>query len=177
MDILILPIVLCLSALAPLQGITAVDFPLHLLLSSTISAEILIPLKPYHKPSNRIITSFLAWKISDKQPGDPYIWYSGYLNLESYDVKQFRFNLRLRDPCQKHCGYVAFDEITLQCEAEEDTLLPLETCEKRLTALPGCGIDVLQPLYEGKPTERLAKFPSLNERRCRIDILFSFHIL
>jgi len=93
---------------------------------------------------------YQAWKISDKQPGDPYIWYSGYLNLESYDVKQFRFNLRLRAPCQKHCGYVAFDEITLQCEAEEDTLLPLETCEKRLTALPGCGIDVLQPLYEGR---------------------------
>ena len=95
----------------------------------------------------------LAWKLSDRQPGDPYIWYHGYLNLESYDVKQFRFHLRLQHSCLKHCGYVAFDDVTLQCEAEEKTLLPLETCEKRETALPGCTIDVLQPLHIGKSTD------------------------
>ena len=120
-------------------------------MSRALSSETLCALRPSQKQSNRIF-SFIAWKLSDKQPGDPYIWYSGYLNIENYDVKQFRFNLRLGDPCQKHCGYVAFDEVILQCEAEEKTLLPLETCEKRLTALPGCGIDVLQPLYEGEET-------------------------
>ena len=87
--------------------------------------------------------------MSDKQPGDPYIWRHGYLNLEMYAVKQFRFNLRLRHPCLKHCGYVAFDEVSLQCEAEESTLVSLETCENRAVALPGCGIDILQPLLKG----------------------------
>ena len=96
------------------------------------------------------LNSLAAWSLSDKQPGDPYIWHHGYLNLENYDVAGFKFALRLRQKCLKHCGYVAFDDVTLQCEAEEKTQVPLEKCERRTTPLPGCGINVLQPVHKGR---------------------------
>lgn len=88
--------------------------------------------------------------MSDKQPGNPYIWYSGYLNLDFQEVEYFRFSLRLRNRCRKDCGYVALDDITLQCEAEKTNTLPLAECQKRAIPIPGCNIDALQPVHKGK---------------------------
>eukprot|EP00794_Sanderia_malayensis_P000324 gene324-956_t len=92
---------------------------------------------------------FTKWRMTDKQPGNPYVWFPGYVNLEYDRIEQFRFSLRLSSTCRDHCGYVAFDDITLQCEAEQNQLVPLQTCEQKAIPLPGCEIDVLQPLHKG----------------------------
>ena len=97
------------------------------------------------------LCSFPAWKMSDKQPGNPYIWYAGYLNLERVTVEQFSFSLKVGDHCRRHCGYVAFDDVTLSCEAENKHMVLLRTCEVRALALPGCPVDILEPIDKGTP--------------------------
>ncbi|XP_065057342.1 uncharacterized protein LOC135685354 [Rhopilema esculentum] len=91
----------------------------------------------------------IAWKMSDKQPGNPYIWYAGYLNLERVTVEQFSFSVKVGDHCRRHCGYVAFDDVTLSCEAENRHMVSLQTCELRALALPGCPVNILEPIDKG----------------------------